>query len=651
VTGSGRAILPCPAANGTLSVLIHRRDGGAPILNANVVVTGPSPGAGITDRLGSVILHDRSPGMYEATITLPPKLVLLAPHALKGQVTAGGNTILNAEAAGIGILTVEVVDQTTGARITEEITIRANGAQWLGKNTNLGSMTFRDIAAGSYTVSTTVPASVYETSTVTQDVLVATGGATLVRLVVRKKPKIVSIAFLDGGDAIEVASAIQFVNLARAPAFIDGAVVANLDRSGHTPRIKVRFDRPGAHRFTVKWLTRGANAAYTSTEKARNARFRYQDQEKAYTTAGDGSKILPLADFFVSAAGKDKFTLEARDDHGISVRSGELEVHRLVYYVELKMRTLTTVATSLVAAEAEFGKHNITLVKLPAVAMDHMPNIGANDNEAFMTKARAAYQTSEAVGKQPCAVAIAYTGQLAVRNPNQVMVRTPVRVGPGEAAVDIPVVALGLTTARVERRHLWQGLVPGESWFVSAKFLRTGGLPADAVDLPLALCTAVPQLRSIPDRSNTVRVNVSTLTPATGTITLIVNVVDRMRAGLSFSGGNLICVCTKAWWIDENTASQNQVIVHELGHKFGMVPTGGGKLPDKTASWYDSSKGHVGNHCFFGNAAGQARYDAATDIERSQCVMYGGANDTSAFCTECATSVRKVDLSDGWSAF
>lgn len=35
-------------------------------------------------------------------------------------------------------------------------------------------------------------------------------------------------------------------------------------------------------------------------------------------------------------------------------------------------------------------------------------------------------------------------------------------------------------------------------------------------------------------------------------------------------------------------------IVHELGHQIGMVPDGSGKLPDRTVSFYDNPKGHVG---------------------------------------------------------
>ena len=150
---------------------------------------------------------------------------------------------------------------------------------------------------------------------------------------------------------------------------------------------------------------------------------------------------------------------------------------------------------------------------------------------------------------------------------------------------------------------------------------------------------------------NKVSIDVTGLATATGTITLEVHWVDRMRAGLSFSGGNLICICTRAWWSNKSSVSQNQVMVHELGHKVGMVAVGTGKLPDAVATLYTSAKGHVGNHCYKGNADGQARYDSVSDHSNSTCVMYGSTNGQSAFCSDCTPAMRKLDICDGCSKF
>ncbi len=96
---------------------------------------------------------------------------------------------------------------------------------------------------------------------------------------------------------------------------------------------------------------------------------------------------------------------------------------------------------------------------------------------------------------------------------------------------------------------------------------------------------------------------------------------------------------------------QEQVIVHEIGHKIQMTATGNGISPDKISTHYDNSKGHVGNHCYKGNPDNQERYDSTTDLDNSTCVMYGSTNGKIKFCSECQPAVRKVDLTAGWSDF
>ena len=118
-----------------------------------------------------------------------------------------------------------------------------------------------------------------------------------------------------------------------------------------------------------------------------------------------------------------------------------------------------------------------------------------------------------------------------------------------------------------------------------------------------------------------------------------------MRGGLSFPGGNLICVCTKAWWKENDVAIQSSTLVHEMGHKVGMVSNGTGKLPDKVETFYEA-KGHVGPHCFF-DLGDQATYAGVTG---NKCVMFGavGAGSPTAFCVQCIPALSKMDLSAGW---
>ncbi|MDB5746959.1 MAG: hypothetical protein JWP72_1807 [Massilia sp.] len=462
---------------------------------------------------------------------------------------------------------------------------------------------------------------------------------------------IARIVFLNS-DGAEAHSVKQFVNLSGADSSVDGKIVPNVYRAGNKIRLKVVFNKPGTYPFMVKCEPLGGNAQYTPGELARNARFAYQKEQNSYTTGSDGSLALPLEDFFVGAAGKDRYVFRATDASGVTVSTGILEVHRLIYYVELKMRSLTSCAASLALVEQVYAKHHIKLLKLPAVEMAYMPNIGENDAEAFQADARRAYAKSLAVGKQPHVIAIAYTGHLAVKKANLLVSKPSVAVGPGSAPALITISTQPDASSLIpEPYFLWHGLGLGESWFVSARFTKAGGSAADAISIPREKCTPLPSSPALPQGANAVQIDVSALPLATGKIELVVNIVDRMRGGISFFGGNLICVCTKAWWSTVDTKMQNEVIVHELGHKMGMVADGSGKLPDRTVSLYDDAKGHRGNHCFHGLSATQSRYDSSADASRSKCVMYGAANGFSDFCVNCASAVWKVDLSDGWEPF
>ncbi|MBN2131066.1 MAG: hypothetical protein JW741_16305 [Sedimentisphaerales bacterium] len=482
----------------------------------------------------------------------------------------------------------------------------------------------------------------------------------------KEKPKIVSVQFLDGDDDTELASNGKlFVNLPRETKWVDGTHVLNVDRLSQKPRVKVRFNQNGSHKFKVKYETGNNNVAYSNAEKGRNGNFKYETSEKQYTTDADGTKIVP-GDLFVAAAGKDDYTLVAEDEYKTPpVKSNSIQTHRLIYYQELKMDSANVIApANLATFETEFAKHNITLAGLSRVNMEHIENISNSDHDttAFKNAARKAFFCSTGPTKQPYVVAVAYTDHLAVmdgsvdRSWNQT-------VGPGQPDKTVSLVQDG------RRKYLWKGLVSGEGWFVSAQF--EDNATGQVVPIDKSNCTAVPSNNAYPDKCNKVRVKVdniklklgigtkigrflglSSYNPVrAGKIRLTINWVNRFRGGLSYGGGNLICICTRAFWQSDDTASMNQTLIHEMGHKVGMVPDGTGKKPDKTETFYDSSKGHVGTHCYKGLPDGEAKYDKPGDGASSQCVMYGATNGKSAFCDKCTPAVRKQDISEGWGLF
>jgi len=466
-------------------------------------------------------------------------------------------------------------------------------------------------------------------------------------------PFIVVVEYLDGTDDLELGSTgKQFVNVTRDAKWVDGSTVKNIDRTSHKPRFKVRFNKPGCHPFKVKFVPDGSNNAYTGTEIGRNEKFDYQKDEKSYSTDGDGTKVVEN-DFFVAAAGKDKYKLEAKDDYGHTVSSKEIETHRLIYCQEIKMKDLSTIATSLSTLKSEYAKHNITLHALSNLEIDHLPNIGSDSEyTALKNSARTAYNGSTAPSKEPYVIAVLYTDHLAVKNSNKQLSKSAVQVGPGKPVVRIPIRGVGLRAGDgMDDRALWQDIIPDESWFVSAKFLKNGGVAGtDDIVIAEAKCSAVSGSWAGNNKyCDLVDIDVTGLPVHTGTITLVVNWVDRMRAGLaSGSGSNSVTICTRAWWQNKNTASQNEVMVHEIGHMVGMVADGTGNKPDKTAKQY-TDRGHVGSHCHSGLAL-RASFSSGSN-SGSDCVMFGSTNGKSAFCSDCEPAVKKVDVSSGWSRF
>jgi hypothetical protein len=276
------------------------------------------------------------------------------------------------------------------------------------------------------------------------------------------------------------------------------------------------------------------------------------------------------------------------------------------------------------------------MVSAGDVQMTRMENISTSDSAAFKANVRSAYDAAPgARAKEPYIVVIAYTDHLAVMDAGQVIRKAGVVAGAGD--VEIPIVNAG-----GQSKFLWQDIVSGEGWFVQAMFVPDGG---GALPITADKVQAVPRSTATPSMSRKVKVDVSGLPAGTGTIFLVVNVVNRMRGGLSFRGANLICVCTKAWWTQKSAASQNQVIIHELGHQYAMVADGTGTGPDRVATQYAGS-GHVGNHCHNGVAA-QANYGAVTG---ATCVMFGATNAPTSFCGNCAPAVKKQDFSGGFGS-
>jgi hypothetical protein len=92
------------------------------------------------------------------------------------------------------------------------------------------------------------------------------------------------------------------------------------------------------------------------------------------------------------------------------------------------------------------------------------------------------------------------------------------------------------------------------------------------------------------------------------------------------------------------------LMIHELGHKLHLAASGESGQPDVQPHHYPTGHqgvNHVGPHCSHGVASGtNLNTDAAHNA--SDCTMWGALKDITTFCSECKTSLRKVNLADGF---
>jgi hypothetical protein len=463
-----------------------------------------------------------------------------------------------------------------------------------------------------------------------------------------KKAKLIKVELLDGAeDKFLPANGSQFVNLDRDQKWVDNTSVTSLGRLGHKPKIYVEFDLPGVSEFTLKAIPDGGNTVYTDDEKTRNTLFKFIEEEKTYQTESTGKLII--SDAFLNVGGENTFHFEVKDTQGTTLQTKQLKTLRKMFVQEIKMTgdAGKSASSSLNTVVAEYKKQGFVVETLPEKTMPEMENIDVSDSESYKSAVKTAYQSSDGKKKEPFTLVVGYTSHLAVKTTGRQLSKVDVPVGPESPSIVISVAGPGKTNPAIKKKYLWQKIVTGEGWFESAKFVDSTSGAETTIDEKY--CKAIPYSSTSPNKSYKVKIDVSKLPCGVGTITLTLTWVDRMRAGLAFGGTNLICVCTKGWWKDKSGERQNEVIIHEMGHKIGMVPGGTGKLPDKTDTFYDKSKGHVGTHCHHGIPAGQTRYDGAADGALSDCVMYGATNSHSAFCEHCTVAAKKQDINAGWT--
>ncbi|MGD8377133.1 MAG: hypothetical protein PVF68_13440, partial [Acidobacteriota bacterium] len=143
----------------------------------------------------------------------------------------------------------------------------------------------------------------------------------------------------------------------------------------------------------------------------------------------------------------------------------------------------------------------------------------------------------------------------------------------------------------------------------------------------------------------TLRVNTTGKTRGSGTWGWSMTVIDIVGMGLSLANENLVTIASRDDAGNRVRArTQLNILVHEIGHKIGMVPGRQGDRDLDTQSTYYDGRGHSGGHCRHPSPL-LATYSGVNPSPPPSCTMFGDIRtNTDAFCPNCLPSVRKLDV-------
>ena len=375
----------------------------------------------------------------------------------------------------------------------------------------------------------------------------------------------------------------------------------------HVDTLEAIFEKKGSPiQFKVKVTPGGDNAVYTRKEKGRNPNF---SARQITVGLADDKSVLLEESVYLTAAGGDEYTIEAKDAGGNVVKAPfQLATRRKVYYQIIKMTGMNALSSHSFLTNKLWDTGKKFYIKAVPISSKgdatHIENV--DDVPAQKSAMKAAGHAQYNNDNYPYCFAILYVDSLAAHS-RKTNNTAPMSNGGGPQTVSFS-------------KELWEGVdsptgSANKDWYVSVEFM--GTTP------PTAL--SVNDVRMM--NRTTVSVSDANI-PAgkTGPVRVTVKVIDRWRGGLSFSDCNLVVCATRAFVPRQSLGASllEAIILHEVGHKIGMVPDGNGALA-RQSNCDDTT--FVGPHC-----------------ADSGCVMYGQADASrNAFCSICEKSVRKLD--------
>jgi len=413
----------------------------------------------------------------------------------------------------------------------------------------------------------------------------------------------------------------QWVNLTVSDKW-KGEGLTDRARMGEIAHIRLEFEE---QKRASAWVTKLGvdNAKYSKTEKRRRLGFRVRDyKRRRIVTNSKGVANLILR---VSLAGGDIFLIEVEDRDGNTLQSDEINTRRKLYYQVIRMDGVKAItAADLTGMENEFWneKDNIYIKMVqhhPNQTIPSRRNLNADDSTVSSlveSQTRAKYNKS----KNPYSFVV-----LAVRRIGIPKDESGVMKATFDASNTFTLKTIGV---------LFDVVDPAEPYFRSLSWRSNTG---SVINIPQSRCKRVGR--------NQININTKGFPQTAGILSYTMRVLGFNAAGFSSVSDNFTAVASEHALTGAAIPSATimATLVHEIGHKIGMVPgPRGTHALDKQSSYYDG-RGHRGGHCHHG-APLLPTYRKVKGI-KPDCTMFGDTRSkTASFCEECRKSLRKLDL-------
>lgn len=458
---------------------------------------------------------------------------------------------------------------------------------------------------------------------------------------------------------------LQWVNLERINDFVEDEV-DSIERCGPV-RFEVTWKKARAAKFRIQVQAVSEPSTYTAAEVSRNQNFKIR-HARTQTNAGK-KKVKIEEDVFLPAAGGNKYKLRAKYKGQVK-ESRVVETRRKIYYQPIAMAGIAVPGMGPTESYYE-GLFLLLKNKGGAGSITFKTTVRVDDwatgRQPLIRDAASVYTLQK---YEPWAFVVVYVNMIASRQEKEFLpgVSPAHTLGARITSWGSEVIDFVLPS----NNYLWWEMDAADDaanggkgvWLVSnsCKFVETDGTVHDIPDANVTIDTT--SKRTALGGYNKLKITIPAhvknwWSSKSGQIWIKLLCVRGFAGGYSEPRYNIVTVAKRGWWDENSDAERLQVLNHEMGHKFGMVPEGVATQLDAGAHLYGGSmvpgadqKGHQGPHCENG-----AVYTAGNPqpwVGTPACVMFGANACVDAsgtwvaaprtFCGDCEPQVKKLDL-------